>query len=132
MLTVSWHPAGVQGTGWDRPCDPSLLATLVRWVNPFSICPPSSRITEIVTGFFSELKSTSSGFASFDYEEAEYETSDLVKLNMMLNSKPVDALAMIVHRSVAQSVGRTWTKKLSEWMLALPLTIRGRPPPPAI
>lgn len=70
-------------------------------------------LSEIVTDFFSELKSESSGFASFDYEEAGYEQSDLVKLNMMLNSKPVDALAMIVHRAAAQNIGRVWTKKLS-------------------
>jgi translation elongation factor EF-4 len=69
-------------------------------------------LSEIVTDFFSELKSESSGFASFDYEEAGYEQSDLVKLNMMLNSKPVDALAMIVHRNAAQTIGRVWTKKL--------------------
>lgn len=83
--------------------------------------------SEIVTDFFSELKSASSGFASFDYEESDYVESDLVKvrlgragkemltaqLNLLLNSKPIDALAMIVHRSAAQSVGRVWTKKLS-------------------
>lgn len=69
---------------------------------------------EIVTDFFSELKSASSGFASFDYEEAGYERSDLVKLNILLNSKPVDALAMIVHRSAAQAIGGDWCKKLKK------------------
>lgn len=69
--------------------------------------------TEIVTDFFSELKSSSSGFASFDYEEGEYAQSDLVKLNLLLNGRPVDALAMIVHRSAAVTVGRAWAKKLS-------------------
>jgi hypothetical protein len=67
-----------------------------------------------VTDFFSELKSASSGFASFDYEEAGYERSDLVKLNILLNSKPVDALAMIVHRSAAQAIGGDWCKKLKK------------------
>lgn len=71
-------------------------------------------LSEIVTDFFSELKSSSSGFASFDYEEAGYEKSDLVKLNMMLNGKPVDALALVVHRSFAQSIGRAWVKKLKD------------------
>ncbi|EIW71455.1 hypothetical protein TREMEDRAFT_73314 [Tremella mesenterica DSM 1558] len=71
-------------------------------------------LAEIVTDFFSELKSASSGFASFDYEEAAYEQSDLVKLNILLNGKPVDALAMIVHRSAAPSIGRSWCKKLRE------------------
>lgn len=71
-------------------------------------------LSEIVTDFFSELKSASSGFASFDYEEAGYEKSDLVKLNMLLNGKPVDALALVVHRSFAQSIGRAWVKKLKD------------------
>ncbi|KAK8849772.1 GTP-binding protein LepA [Kwoniella newhampshirensis] len=71
-------------------------------------------LSEIVTDFFSELKSSSSGFASFDYEEAGYQQSDLVKLNILINAKPVDALAMIVHRSAAQSIGKAWVKKLKE------------------
>lgn len=71
-------------------------------------------LSEIVTDFFSDLKSASSGFASFDYEEAGYEASNLVKLNILLNAKPVDALAMIVHRPAAPGIGRVWTKKLKE------------------
>lgn len=71
-------------------------------------------LAEIVTDFFSELKSSSSGFASFDYEEGGYEKSNLVKLNMLLNGKPVDALALIVHKDAAPYVGRAWVKKLSE------------------
>ncbi|ORY34653.1 hypothetical protein BCR39DRAFT_513835 [Naematelia encephala] len=71
-------------------------------------------LSEIVSDFFSELKSASSGFASFDYEEAGYESSNLVKLNMMLNGKPVDALAMIVHRDKAPAIGKMWCKKLKD------------------
>lgn len=71
-------------------------------------------LAEIVTDFFSELKSASSGFASFDYEEAGYEESKLVKLNMLLNGKPVDALSMIVHRNAAQTIGKAWVKKLRD------------------
>ncbi|GMK56546.1 hypothetical protein CspeluHIS016_0303860 [Cutaneotrichosporon spelunceum] len=71
-------------------------------------------LAEIVTDFFSELKSASSGFASFDYEEGGYERSNLVKLNMLLNQKPVDALALIVHKDAAQFIGRQWVKKLKE------------------
>ena len=71
-------------------------------------------LSEIVTDFFSALKSTSSGFASFDYEEAGYEESDLGKLSILLNGNPVDALSMIVHRSAAQSTGKEWCKKMSE------------------
>ncbi|KAJ9127429.1 hypothetical protein QFC24_000837 [Naganishia onofrii] len=69
-------------------------------------------LSEIATEFFSSLKSRSKGYASFDYEDAGYAPSDLVKLNLMLNGKPIDALAMIIHRSRAVTVGREWTKKL--------------------
>ncbi|KAI9571449.1 P-loop containing nucleoside triphosphate hydrolase protein [Boletus coccyginus] len=69
-------------------------------------------LSEIVTDFFDKLKSKSSGYASFDYEDAGYRRSDLSKMVFLLNGKPVDALALIVHRSAQQDVGRMWVKKL--------------------
>ncbi|KZT71393.1 GTP-binding protein lepa [Daedalea quercina L-15889] len=69
-------------------------------------------LTEIVTDFYDKLKSRSSGFASFDYEDAGYQKSNMVKMTFLLNNKPVDALALIVHRSNEQEVGRQWVKKL--------------------
>lgn len=69
-------------------------------------------LSEIVTDFFDQLKSRSSGFASFDYEDAGYKASDLAKMSFLLNSKPVDALAIIVHRSAQDKIGRQWVKKL--------------------
>jgi len=69
-------------------------------------------LSEIVMDFFDKLKSRSSGFASFDYEDAGYKRSDLVKMIFLLNNKPVDALALIVHRSAEQTMGRMWVKKL--------------------
>ncbi|KAF5330933.1 hypothetical protein D9619_005388 [Psilocybe cf. subviscida] len=69
-------------------------------------------LSEIVTDFFDQLKSRSSGFASFDYEDAGYRQSDLAKMTFLLNSKPVDALALIVHRSAQDTIGRAWVKKL--------------------
>lgn len=69
-------------------------------------------LSEIVTDFFDQLKSRSSGYASFDYEDAGYKASDLVKMTFLLNGKPVDALALVIHRSVEQKIGRTWVKKL--------------------
>ncbi|KAH8117170.1 hypothetical protein DFH11DRAFT_1687249 [Phellopilus nigrolimitatus] len=71
-------------------------------------------LSEIVTDFFSQLKSRSSGYASFDYEDAGYKSSSLSKMIFLLNSKPVDALALIVHRSAEHDVGRTWVKKLRD------------------
>ncbi|KAJ8079104.1 Translation factor guf1 mitochondrial [Marasmius tenuissimus] len=69
-------------------------------------------LSEIVTDFFDQLKSRSSGFASFDYEDAGYRQSDLSKMSFLLNGKPVDALALIVHKSAQEKVGRAWVKKL--------------------
>ncbi|KAF7363657.1 Translation factor GUF1, mitochondrial [Mycena sanguinolenta] len=69
-------------------------------------------LSEIVTDFFDQLKSRSSGFASFDYEEAGYKSSNLAKMMFLLNGKPVDALALIVHRSHEDAIGKLWVKKL--------------------
>ncbi|KAJ3933452.1 MAG: GTP-binding protein lepa C-terminus-domain-containing protein [Lentinula lateritia] len=69
-------------------------------------------LSEIVTDFFDQLKSRSSGFASFDYEDAGYQKSDLEKMVFLLNGKLVDALALIVHRSTQDTIGRAWVKKL--------------------
>ncbi|KAI9458268.1 GTP-binding protein lepa [Russula earlei] len=69
-------------------------------------------LSEIVAHFFDKLKSRSSGFASFDYDDAGYKQSSLVKMMFLLNNKPVDALALIVHRSAEQRTGRVWVKKL--------------------
>ncbi|RUS25782.1 hypothetical protein BC938DRAFT_471670, partial [Jimgerdemannia flammicorona] len=69
-------------------------------------------LSEIVTDFYDELKSRSSGYASFDYEEAGYDVSDLIKMTVLLNSKPVDTLSVILHRSKVELVGRDWCKRL--------------------
>jgi len=69
-------------------------------------------LSEIVADFFDKLKSRSSGFASFDYDDAGYKQSNLVKIIFLLNNKPVDALALIVHQSAEQKIGRMWVKKL--------------------
>ena len=69
-------------------------------------------LSEVVYDFFDKLKSTTKGYASFDYEVCGYLPSQLVKMNIMLNGKIVDALSLIVHKDFAYSRGRAIVKKL--------------------
>lgn len=71
-------------------------------------------LNEVATDFYDTLKSISSGYASFDYETAGYEPSDLIKMDILLNGDAVDALAVIVHRSKAERIGRDLAEKLSK------------------
>ncbi|CAK7323040.1 unnamed protein product [Dovyalis caffra] len=73
-------------------------------------------LREIVVDFYNELKSITSGYASFDYEDSEYQESDLVKLDVLLNGQPVDAMATIVHKLKAQRVGRELVEKLKKFI----------------
>ncbi len=71
-------------------------------------------LAEIVFDFYDRLKSISRGYASFDYTPTDYRASDLVKLDIKLNSEPVDALSALVHREKAEAFGRKICKKLKE------------------
>jgi GTP-binding protein LepA len=71
-------------------------------------------LAEVVTDFFDQLKSRSQGYASLDYEPAGDVVGNLVKVDVLLNSQPVDAFSMIVHRDKAESYGRRMTEKLRE------------------
>jgi GTP-binding protein LepA len=69
-------------------------------------------LAELIVDFHDQLKSRTQGYASLDYQFANYQPADLVKLDIMVNQQPVDALSMIVHADKAQSQGRVLVEKL--------------------
>jgi GTP-binding protein LepA len=71
-------------------------------------------LNEVVFDFYDRLKSVSKGYASFDYHLTDFRTADLVKMQILVNGEPVDALAMLVHRTRAESRGRAMAEKLKE------------------
>ncbi len=71
-------------------------------------------LAEVVTDFFDQLKSRTQGYASLDYEYSQYRPSNLVRVDVLLNSEPVDAFSTIVHRDDAYAYGKAMTEKLRE------------------
>ena len=69
-------------------------------------------LNEVATDFYDQLKSASAGYASLDYENSGYQKSDLVKMDILLNGNPVDALSCIVHRDNAYYIGKDLAHKL--------------------
>ncbi|ONM62957.1 Putative translation elongation factor family protein [Zea mays] len=73
-------------------------------------------LKEIIVDFYNELKGITSGYATFDYEDSEYQQADLVKMDILLNGQPVDAMATIVHNQKAQRVGKDLVEKLKKFI----------------
>jgi len=71
-------------------------------------------LNEVVFDFYDRLKSVSKGYASFDYHLTDFKVADLVKMQILVNGEPVDALAMLVHRTRAEGRGRAMVEKLKE------------------
>lgn len=71
-------------------------------------------LNEVVFDFYDRLKSISRGYASFDYAVEDYEESDLVKMSILVNAEPVDALSMVVHRSQSERRGRHFCERLKD------------------
>jgi GTP-binding protein LepA len=89
-------------------------------------------LNEVVFDFYDRLKSISRGYASFDYEIDSYTESDLVKVSILVNAEPVDALSFIVHRANAEARGRGICQRLKEliprqmFQIAIQAAIGGR------
>ena len=89
-------------------------------------------LNEVVFDFYDRLKSLTSGYGSFDYEIIGYKEGDLVKLNILVNSDPVDALSMMIHKDFAQSQGRVVCEKLKDliprhnFMIPIQAAIEGK------
>ena len=89
-------------------------------------------LNEVVFDFYDRLKSVSRGYASFDYQLDGYEPGDLVKLSILVNGEPVDALAAIVHRERAEARGRALCERLKQlvprqlFQIAIQAAIGGR------
>ncbi|MUG08949.1 translation elongation factor 4 [Commensalibacter melissae] len=89
-------------------------------------------LNEVVFDFYDRLKSATRGYASFDYHMDGYEESDLVRISILVNQEPVDALAFVAHRSVAESRGRAICAKLKDliprqlFKIAIQAAIGGR------
>jgi GTP-binding protein LepA len=71
-------------------------------------------LNEVVFDFYDRLKSVTRGYASFDYQMADYRTGDLVKMAILVNAEPVDALSTIVHRDNAEARGRAMCERLKD------------------
>ena len=98
-----------------KPCqDRRGIQTNLTYVGSRAMLEYELPLNEVVFDFYDRLKSISRGYASFDYQIAEYRVGDLVKLSMLVNGEPVDALSMLVHRNAATIRGRVMCEKLKD------------------
>lgn len=90
------------------------IQTNLSYAGPRAMVEYKLPLNEVVFDFYDRLKSITKGYASFDYEITGYEINDLVKVSVMINGDPVDALSLIVHRERSQSRGRALCERLKD------------------
>ncbi len=90
------------------------VQTNLTYAGPRAMLDYELPLNEVVFDFYDRLKSVSKGYASFDYTLIDRRPGDLVKLSILVNEEPVDALSMLVHRSAAEARGRVLCEKLKE------------------
>ena len=86
----------------------------ISYIDTRAIINFEAPMANLLTDFYDQLKSSTSGYASFNYELAGYQAEDLVRVDFLVASECVDALSVMAHRSEADAIGRTVTKKLKE------------------
>ena len=88
--------------------------TNISYIDSRAIINFEAPMANLLTDFYDQLKSSTSGYASFNYELAGYQAEDLVRVDFLVAGERVDALSVMAHRSEADAIGRTVTKKLKE------------------
>ena len=86
----------------------------ISYIDTRAIINFEAPMANLLTDFYDQLKSSTSGYASFNYELADYQAEDLVRVDFLVAGERVDALSVMAHRSEADAIGRTVTKKLKE------------------
>lgn len=86
----------------------------ISYIDTRAVIDFEAPMANLLTDFYDQLKSSTSGYASFNYELADYRAEDLVRIDFLVAGERVDALSVVAHRSEADAIGRTVTKKLKE------------------
>jgi GTP-binding protein LepA len=90
------------------------VQTSISYVDKQALISFEAPLANLLTDFYDQLKSTTSGFGSYNYEIDDYRAEDLVKLDLLVAGEKIDSLSVIVHKSEADSIGRQTTAKLKE------------------
>jgi len=109
-MTPDEHLGGILKLCQDRRG----VQTNLSYINGRAMVEYELPLNEVVFDFYDRLKSVSKGYASFDYQAIGLREGDLVKMSILVNGDPVDALSMLVHRSNAQGRGRQMCERLKD------------------